>query len=144
MSTRGRLTLTYTALLIGTLLVFAFTFAATYRSRSDEVGEMTRQSADSVVALIRRRQVELNSARKIPGVQVADSQLTTLVQLVKPDSSSGNIYARPTALLIDLLNRVQGYLLVYNNQGQLLYASRKMRALSPDDQDAVKAVAARL
>ena len=144
MSTRGRLTLTYTALLIGTLMVFAFTFAATYHSRSDQVGEMARQSADSVVALIQRRQVELNASRDLPGVQSADSQLTTLVQQVKPDSSGGNFFARPTALLIDLLNRVRGYLLVYNNQGQLLYASRQMRALSTDDQDAVKAVAARL
>ena len=142
MSTRGRLTLTYTALLIGTLLVFAFTFAATYRTRSDEVGEAARRGADSVVSLIRRRQVELNGVRDLPGVQSADSQLTTFVQQVKPESTT--FLARPTPLLIDLLNRVQGYLLVYNKQGQLLYASRLMRALSTDDQDAVKAVAARL
>jgi len=142
MSTRGRLTLTYTALLIGTLLVFAFTFAATYRTRSDEVGEAARHGADSVVALIRRRQVELNKVRDLPGVQSADSQLTTFVQQVKPESTT--FLARPTQLLIDLLSRVQGYLLVYNKQGQLLYASRLMRALSADDQDAVKAVAARL
>jgi len=144
MSTRGRLTLTYTALLTGTLIVFAFTFAATYRSRSDHVGEMARQKADSVVSLVRRRQVELNGTRDLPGVQFADSQLTTLVQLVKPESTSSNLYARPTPLLIDLLRRVQGYFLVYNSQGQLLYASRLMRALPTDDQDAVKAVASRI
>src|SRR5262245_23032971 len=143
MSTRGRLTLTYTALLTGTLIVFAFTFAATYRSRSDQVGESARLNADSVVKLIRRRQVELNAVRDLPGVQFADSQLTTLVQLVRPDSSTGNLFARPTRLLIDLLDRVPGYFLVYNNQGQLLYASRPMRKLSTDDQDAVKSVAAR-
>ena len=144
MSTRGRLTLTYTALLTGTLIVFAFTFAATYRSRSDQVGEAARQSADSVVRLIRRRQVELNAAQNLPGVQFADSQLTTWVTQVKPDSLGTTLYARPTRLLIDMLDRVQGYFLVYNKQGQLLYASRPMRALSTDDQDAVKAVAARI
>jgi signal transduction histidine kinase len=144
MSTRGRLTLTYTALLTGTLIVFGVTLAATYRSRSDQVGEYARHSADSVVTLIRRRQLELNAARDRLGVQLADSQLTTLVQQVKPDSSGGNFYFRPTALLIDLLRPVNGYFLVYNKQGQLLYASRPMRALSTDDQDAVKGVAARI
>ena len=144
MSTRGRLTLTYTALLTGTLIVFAFTFAATYSSRSDQIGGMARQSADSVVRLIRRRQVELNAAQNLPGVQFADSQLTTWVTQVKPDSLGTTLYARPTRLLIDLLDRVKGYFLVYNKQGQLLYASRPMRDLSTDDQDAVKTVAARL
>jgi signal transduction histidine kinase len=108
------------------------------------VGQDARHSADSVVSLIRRRQVELNGVRDVPGVQLADSQLTTWVTQVKPESSGTNLYARPTPLLIDLLNRVQGYFLVYNKQGQLLYASPPMKALSPDDQDAVKAVASRL
>src|SRR4029079_11623936 len=144
MSTRGRLTLTYTALLTGTLIVFAFTFAATNQNRSDEMAETARRRAVSVVTLIRRRQVELNGARDLPGVQFADSQLTTWVTQVKPESLGTTLYARPTPLLNDLLNRVAGYFLVYNKQGQLLYASRPMRALSTDDQDAVKGVASRI
>ncbi len=125
MSTRGRLTAAYAMLLMGTLIVFAIAFSSIYRVRANEVAIDALRQADSISATIRR-------------YQAADSTLVVLDTTLSPP------VARPTHLLIDVLNNVPGYFLVFNFQDQLLYVSGPMRQLSTDDQVAVNKVAVQL
>lgn len=141
MSIRGRLTVAYAILLVSTLVVFAIALESVYGSRANSFGADARQTADSVVALIRQRQVELNAFQRTQSVPVPDSQLTSWVREVKPGTEGATLDAHPTDVLTNLLKRAPGYFLVYNNQGQFLYVSPPMSALSKGDQEAVMAVA---
>jgi signal transduction histidine kinase len=124
MSTRVRLTSAYAALLLATLIVFGIAVSAIRDTRATGVGVGALRMADSVAATIRRFQ--------------ADSQLTIL------DTARGGPVAHPTRALGGILDRMPGYFLVFNNQGQILYASAPMYGLTPYDQDAVNRVAAHL
>ena len=144
MSIRGRLTVAYAILLVGTLIVFAIALESVYGSRASSFGSDARQTTDSVVGLIRQRQVALNALQQAQGAPLPpDSQLTVWLREVQ-QGGGATLNARPTDVLKDLLRRAPGYFLVYNNQGLLIYASPPMSALSKDDQEAVMAVANKL
>ena len=125
MSTRGRLTAAYGMLVMGTLIVFAIAFSSIYRVRANEVALDAQRQADSIASTIRALQA------------AAD----TLISL---DTTQSPPIARPTRTLIDALNRLPGYFLVFNNLDRLLYVSGPMRQLTPDDQVAVNKVAVQL
>lgn len=125
MSTRGRLTAAYGMLVMGTLIVFAIAFSSIYRVRANEVALDARRQADTIAATLRR-------------YQAADSVLVVL------DTTKNPPVALPTDVLRDALNRIPGYFLVFNYQDQLLYVSRPLHQLLPDDQNAVNQLAVKL
>lgn len=131
MSTRARLTVAYAGLLLATLIVFGATLSALRDTRANNIGAGALPMADTVVKAIR----DLQRQREVQ----PDSQPLTVL-----DTASGRPVAHPTLALKKKLDQLPGYFLVFNNNNQLLYASAKMRELSPDDQDAVNRVAATL
>lgn len=133
MSTRARLTSAYSALLVATLIVFGVALSAMRDNRANNIGAGAFPTADSIVMTIRDLQRQF--------LLQPDSQPLTVTML---DSANGKPVAHPSRALGKVLDRIPGFFLVFNNQNQLLYASQRMRDLSPDDQDAVNRVAAQL
>jgi signal transduction histidine kinase len=132
MSTRGRLTGTYTVLLLATLIVFSIGLSAMRDARAGSTVAGVRATADSITASIRQLQ------QAFP-VQ-PESALTNTMY----NSTTGRPVAASSGRLRRALNRIPGYFLVFNDQNELLYASAPMNALSAADQDAVNRVASHL
>ena len=132
MTTRGRLTATYAALLVATLLVFGTVLSVTRDTRARSVDAAIRPAADTIAAAIRELQ------RQYP-VQPESALTTTLYKSV-----TGEPLAASSGRLRKTLSRIPGYFLVFNNQNELLYASPPMKALSAGDQDIVNRVATHL
>jgi signal transduction histidine kinase len=116
-STRARLTLAFSLLLIGTLVVFSFAIGLERRDEASQaLGEQVVAEANRVIGVMHR-------------AQASGRQLTTL------DSASfSSPVIRPTQALGELLDPLPGYFTVVDAQGKLMYASTLMRLLSPDDQ----------
>lgn len=132
MTTRGRLTATYAALLVATLVVFSVALSVTRDSRAESIGAGVHSSADTIAAAIRDLQ------QQFP-VQPESALTTTLY-----NSLTGEPVAASSARLRRTLSRMAGYFLVFNDQNELLYASPSMKALTAGDQDVVNRVATHL
>ncbi len=132
MTTRGRLTATYAALLVATLIVFGMALSIMRDTRARSVDAIIRPAADTIAAAIRAAQLQYPAQ--------PESALTTTVY----DAVTGVPLAAPTVRLQRSLRRMPGYFLVFNDQNELLYASPPMKALSAGDQDAVNRVAKQL
>ncbi len=132
MTARGRLTATYTALLVATLIVFGTALSVMRDTRARNVDATIRPAADTIVAAIRALH------QQYP-VQ-PESALTTTVY----NSVTGEPLAASSGRLRKTLSRIAGYFLVFNDQNELLYASPAMTALSAGDQDVVNRVATHL
>ena len=147
MSTRARLAATYAALLMTTLVVFGVVVSVMRDSRASLPDETALRQASSIKASIRQVQADTS------GCEV-ENQLEALKErgvarrgcrLVIVDTASGVPVARPTRDLLKVLDSIPGsYFLVFTTQNQLLYASRPMRDLALEDQDAIDRVAANL
>jgi len=133
MSTRGRLTTAYAVLLLSTLVVYGVVVSAMRDSSANNIDAGVRPMAGRVVTTIRDMQRQF--------LLQPDSQPLTLTVV---DSVSGRPVAHPSLALVKALAGIPGYFLVFNNQNQLLYASQRMKDLSPEDQDAVERVASKL
>jgi two-component system, OmpR family, sensor kinase len=132
MTTRGRLTATYAALLVATLVIFATALSVMRDTRASSVDATIRPAADTIAAVIRALQ------QQYP-VQ-PESALTTTVY----NSVTGEPLAASSGRLRKTLGRIGGYFLVFNDQNELLYASPSMKALSAGDQDVVNRIATHL
>ena len=128
MSTRGRLTISYTFLLLGTM--FAFAIALWFVRRKQATDDLLAESLNTgevIASAIRRAQIEASEA-----------------QLTVADTTSRVPVARPTKALTDLLGRFGGYFVVFNNQDSVLYASGLVRELPHDDYDRLVGTARKL
>ncbi len=132
MTTRGRLTATYAALLVATLIVFGIAMSVMRDTSARSVDATIRPAADTIAAAIRALQ------QQFP-VQPESALTTTLY-----NSVTGEPLAASSGRLRKTLGRIPGYFLVFNDQNELLYASPPMKALSAGDQDVVSRVAKRL
>jgi signal transduction histidine kinase len=133
MSARARLVATYIALLFGTLVVFGFALNVTRDASANDIDAGPRAFADTVVKAIR----DLQRAQR-------DSALTSFTVY---DSATGEPLAASSARLRKMLNGFSGsFLVLKNNQKQLLYVSPQLSALLPDtaDQEVVNRIAATL
>lgn len=118
MSTRGRLTVSYAILLVGTMVVFS---AALWVGRSKTatqqlIANEAYRLADTVLVTI----------------QAAQQQNTRLTYVDSSDRTSPAIKA--TKEMADVLDPLPGYFIVLAKSGQLLYLSTLGRLLSGDDQ----------
>lgn len=120
MSTRGRLTISYAIVLIGTMLAFAIAL-----SKGQSLGanqQLARESfgfADLVLSVIQRAQAD---GRRLTFVDSSDR--------TKP-------IIKTTKEMADALDPFPGYFMVLDKNGKLLYTSSLMRMLSADDQTKV-------
>ncbi len=127
MSTRGRLTVSYTLLLICTIT--AFTAALWFERRSqanDDLFSQTLTTARAITWAIR-------SEQQVPG-----HPLTTVDTSTRPPA------IRPTGVLTEMLARFGGYSLVFTTQDSLLYASPAFDDLKPEERDTLVSTARRL
>lgn len=123
MSTRGRLTVSYAVLLFLTLTAFGIALWLERRSQaSDELVQETRESVVSIA----------NSLR--------DAQ-SGLISLTILDTAG---VARPAASLVSILSQYPGYVVVFNNQDTVLYASASVRNLPQADRDTLLSTALQL
>jgi len=118
MSTRGRLTVSYAILLVGTMVVFS---AALWVGRSKTatqqlIANEAYRLADTVLVTI----------------QAAQQENTRLTYVDSSDRTSPAIKA--TKEMADVLDPLPGYFIVLAKSGQLLYLSTLGRLLSGDDQ----------
>jgi signal transduction histidine kinase len=118
MSTRGRLTISYAILLVGTMVVFS---AALWVGRSKTatqqlIANEAYRLADTVLVTI----------------QAAQQEDTRLTYVDSSDRTSPAIKA--TKEMADVLDPLPGYFIVLAKSGQLLYLSTLGRLLSSDDQ----------
>ena len=118
MSTRGRLTVSYAILLVGTMVVFS---AALWVGRSKTATQQLIASeayrlADTVLV----------------SIQAAQQESTRLTYVDSSDRTSPAIKA--TKEMADVLDPLPGYFVVLAKSGQLLYLSTLGRLLSGDDQ----------
>jgi signal transduction histidine kinase len=135
MSTRGRLTVSYAFLLLGTMIAFAVALWFVRRKQAtDDLLTETANTADVIVATIRRAQAEASENQ----LTVADTTRPSPVSrpvLTVVDTTGPVPVARPTPALIDLLGRFGGYVVVFTPQDSVLYASGLVRELAADDRD---------
>ena len=144
MSTRGRLTVSYTFLLLGTLVAFAVALWLVRRrlANDDLLGESTK-TADAIVSAIRRAQAEASESQ----LTVADTTKPSPVSrpaLTALDTTGPVPVARPTPALVDVLSRFGGYFIVFTPQDSVLYASGLVRDLANDDRDRLISTAHKL
>src|SRR5512146_952623 len=144
MSTRGRLTVSYTFLLLGTLVAFAVALWLVRRrlATDDLLGETTK-TAEAIVEEIRRAQAEASESQ----LTVADTTKPSPVSrpaLTALDTTGPVPVARPTPALVDVLSRFGGYFIVFTPQDSVLYASGLVRDLANDDRDRLISTAHRL
>ena len=117
MSTRTRLTIAFSALLLGTLIVFALAIGLERRDEASQaLAAEVSTEAEHVLTTIRR-------------AQTAGRQLTTLDTV-----SFSTPVIHPTTALGELLDPLPGYFMVVDAQGKLIYVSTLTRLLSSDDQ----------
>ena len=144
MSTRGRLTVSYTFLLLGTLVAFAVALWLVRRrlANDDLLGESTK-TTDAIVSAIRRAQAEASESQ----LTVADTTKPSPVSrpaLTALDTTGPVPVARPTPALVDVLSRFGGYFIVFTPQDSVLYASGLVRDLANDDRDRLISTAHKL
>jgi len=149
MSTRGRLAVTYAALLLTTLVVFGIVVSAMRDSQAGTFDMSALRQAASIRSSIRQVQTDtsgcevqnqLEALKERGGVARKGCRLT----VVGNDTITGQPVALPTKDLVKALDSLPGYFLVFTTQNQVLYASRPMGDLSLKDQDAIHRVAANL
>jgi len=117
MSTRTRLTIAFSALLLGTLVVFALAIGLERRDEASQaLTEEVQTEAGHVLSTIQK-------------AQAAGQQLTNLDSV-----SFSTPVIRPTSALGELLDPLPGYFMVVDAQGKLIYVSTLTRLLSSDDQ----------
>jgi two-component system OmpR family sensor kinase len=144
MSTRGRLTISYAFLLLGTMVVFALALWFVRRKQAtDDLLTETASTAEIIASTIRRTQAE-----------ASESQLT-VADTTKPSPGSGAALtaidttgpvplARPTPALVELLGRFGGYFVLFTPQDSLLYESGLVRELASDDRERLIGTARKL
>lgn len=118
MTTRGRLTISYTFLLLGAMVAFAIALWFVRRKQAtDDLLAEALNTGEVIANAVRRAQAEASEA-----------------QFTVADTTSRVPVARPTKALTDLLSKFGGYVIVFNNQDSVLYASGLVRDLPRDDQ----------
>ncbi|HEX4681121.1 MAG TPA: HAMP domain-containing sensor histidine kinase [Gemmatimonadaceae bacterium] len=128
MSTRGRLTVSYAAMLMATIVVFAVAVWSERRSQENaDLAGLAYDDAESMANSLRRAQ-----------------ERDSLHPLTNIDTSHRPAVARAAAALVDTLTRYPGYFIVFNNQDTVLFASPSIRELSPDDRATFDSAAFRL
>jgi two-component system, OmpR family, sensor kinase len=144
MSTRGRLTVAYTFLLLGTMVAFAVAIWSVRRKQAtDDLLTETANTADVIVSAIRRAQDEASESQ----LTVADTTKPSPVSrpaLTAVDTTGQVPVARPTPALIDLLGRFGGFIVVFTPQDSVLYASGLVRELAAEDRDRLISTARKL
>jgi signal transduction histidine kinase len=119
-STRARLTVSFSLVLLGTMIAFSVALWIGRRNAAnDEVGVQAVRAADNVLAVIRERQLE---GKRMTTV---DSQIVSEPVI------------RPTPELVEALDPLPGYFMVLDSRDRLLYSSTLMRLLDLDDQTAM-------
>lgn len=135
MSTRGRLTISYTFLLMGTMLALAVALWSVRRKQAnDDLLTETANTADVIVATILRAQAEASESQLTVADTTRQSPASRPV-LTIVDTTGPVPVARPTPALIELLGRFGGYVVVFTPQDSVLYASGLVRELAPDDRE---------
>lgn len=144
MSTRGRLTISYAILLLGTMVAFAAAlwFVRAKQATDDLLGE-SLNTGEVIANAIRRAQSEASES------QLTFPDTTKLAPVARPtltfaDTTSRIPVARPTKALTDLLSRFGGYFVVFNYQDSVLFASGLLRELPREDQDRLISTARKL
>src|ERR1051325_9070574 len=144
MSTRGRLTISYTFLLLGTMLALAVALWSVRRKQAnDDLLTETANTADVIVATILRAQAKASESQ----LTVADTtrQSAALRPVLTIVDTTGPVpVARPTPALIGLFGRFGGYVVVFTPQDSVLYASGLVRELAPDDRERLVSTARKL
>src|SRR3954447_15589785 len=113
-STRARLTVSYTVVLLGTLGAFGSAIVAERANAlKSELGREALRVADNVFYTMQQ------TPQRLFTIDSADPK---------------NFTVRGTKELADALDPVPGYFMVLDRQGRLLYTSSLMRLLSGDDQ----------
>jgi two-component system, OmpR family, sensor kinase len=146
MSTRARLTAAYAILLLATFVVFGVTLSATRNTAGSTLDDEALAQASSIRASIRQFQADTSGCELQNELQALKERVVARkgCRLVVVDTSNGQLGVRPTTDLKKFLDSIPGYFLVFTTKNLLLYASRSMRDLSLQDQDAIDPVAANL
>ena len=144
MSTRGRLTVSYAFLLLGTIAAFAVALWSVRRKQAtDDLLTETTSTAEIIASTIRRTQAEASESQ----LTVADTTKPSAAPraaLTAIDTTGPVPVARPTPALVDLLGRFGGYFVLFTPQDSVLYASGLVRDLASDDRERLIGTARKL
>src|SRR3954468_9284929 len=118
---RARLTVAYGFALVGNVLLFAGALYFAHNARGLQMKQLGRAAVDE-------------SDRTLSLIRAAAREGRTLTEPRPCGGQRDRMCTFATSDLVDLLDRVPGYYLVYDKDDRQIYSSVGIRMLSDDDQ----------